>query len=250
MRNYKLTIMYDGSKYRGWQRQVHTNDTIQWIIEDRMGQMLGYPVEIQAAGRTDGGVHALAQSATVKVAKKLEEAEFLMELNQKLPDDIQVQRLELVSQGFHARYAARGKCYEYQIDTREKPSVFTRRWTYHYTKHLDIEKMKQAAEKLIGSHDFAGFTSGKYEGKSTSRNIYKIEIEKEKSILFIRYYGNGFLYHMVRILTGTLLEIGSAEKKPDVILQVLSRKNREDAGFLAPARGLFLKEVYYEESVK
>lgn len=245
MRNYKMTIAYDGSRYKGWQRQNLTNLTIQTILERTVEQVVGYPVEIDGSGRTDAGVHANGQVANLKVSGLLDE-EFVRELNDLLPEDIRVRKMELVPGSFHSRYSAKAKKYKYCIDTREKPSVFTRRYMYHFTKPLNFDAMEEAAKCLTGTHDFTAFTDNKEE-KSKVRTIYGIKIQKHQNGLELEFYGTGFLYHMVRILTGTLLEVGCGEKSPEEVKIALEEKNRESAGFLAPARGLFLEKVYYQE---
>lgn len=246
MRNYKMVIAYDGSRYKGWQRQNLTNLTIQSILEQTVEQILGYPVEIDGSGRTDAGVHAAGQVASMKVSGLLDET-FLEDLNRLLPEDIRLMKLELVKGGFHARYSAKAKKYRYCIDLRKKPSVFTRRYTYHYPKEPDIRKMEQAAGYLIGTHDFSAFTDNKDEEKSKVRTIYEIKIQQNKMNLEMEFYGNGFMYHMVRILAGTLLEVGCGEKEPEEIPEILKSEERARAGFAVPARGLFLEKVYYGE---
>lgn len=244
MRTYKLAIAYDGSRYQGWQRQSNTENTIQGLLEKAASKAAGYPLEVQGSGRTDRGVHARGQTASIVLRGKIQEADFLNTMNEMLPDDIRVTRAELVKNGFHARLSAVGKCYEYWIDTREKPDVFQRKYTYHYPKKLDIEAVKKAAEYLTGRHDFAAFTDKKEE-KSTIRTIYAIIVEVQGDKLRIEYQGSGFMYHMVRVLTGTLLEVGDGRRTPESVRTALISGNRADAGFLAPARGLTLKEVYY-----
>lgn len=244
MRTYKMTIVYDGTRYQGWQRQKTTGHTIQGIVEEAVSKMTGYPVEIDGSGRTDGGVHAKGQTASMTLSGKVDAERFRNGMNELLPEDIRVKEMLLVKNGFHARLNAKGKRYEYFIDTREKPDVFARRYCYHYPYELDVEAMEEAAGYLLGKHDFAGFTDKKDE-KSTIRTIYDIIIEKQDSKIRIEYYGTGFLYHMVRILTGTLLDVGTGQKRPEEIPVILEEKKREYAGFLAPAMGLFLKEVYY-----
>lgn len=246
MRTYKLTIVYDGSRYQGWQRQQTTRNTIQGILEHTISEIIGYNVEIDGSGRTDSGVHAKGQTASVSFSGRVDETQFRIKLNSLLPEDIQVSKLELVKNGFHARYSAVGKRYEYVIDTREKPDVFTRRYCYHFPRTINVDAMKNMAEKLKGTHDFAGFTDKKDE-MSTIRTIYDIIIEKQDNKIRIEYYGTGFLYHMVRILTGTLLEAGIGERSPDTAGELFEGRERKEAGFLAPARGLFLKEVYYKK---
>lgn len=246
MRNYKMVIAYDGARYKGWQRQNLTNLTIQTILEQTIEQITGYPVEIDGSGRTDAGVHARGQVANMKVSGLLKDS-FLEDLNYLLPEDIRLMKIELVPNGFHSRYDAKAKKYKYYVDTRKKPCVFTRRFYHHYPKELDIAKMKQAAGYLIGTHDFSAFTDDKEEEKSKERTIYEIKIQQKDTKLEMEFYGNGFMYHMVRILSGTLLEVGSGEKSPEEILIMLDKKDRALAGFLAPARGLFLEKVYYSE---
>lgn len=246
MRTYKLTIVYDGSRYQGWQRQQTTEKTIQGILEHAISEIIGYKVEIDGSGRTDSGVHGKGQTASVSFSGKVDAAQFRIRLNTLLPEDIQVSKMELVKNGFHARYNAVGKRYVYVIDTREKPDVFTRKYCYHFPREIHVGAMKSMAEILKGTHDYAGFTDKKDE-LSTIRTVYDINIEKQGSKIRIEYYGTGFLYHMVRILTGTLLEAGIGERRPETATEILEGRERRKAGFLAPARGLFLKEVYYKK---
>ena len=245
MRNYKMTIAYDGTRYQGWQRQSATDQTIQGILEKAISIIAGYDVTIDGSGRTDAGVHAKGQTANVKLAGKIEEKEFQAKINAILPEDIRICKTELVKNSFHSRYSARSKRYEYQIDQREKADVFTRKYCYHYIERLNIDDMKAAADILKGTHDFAAFTDKKDE-KSTVRTIYDIEITKKNEKIYFDFYGDGFMYHMVRILTGTLLEIGRGTIKLNHVQKILRSKNRAESGFLAPASGLCLKEVYYK----
>lgn len=244
MRTYKLTIAYDGSRYQGWQRQPSTDLTIQGILEKTISGILGYEVEVQGSGRTDGGVHAKGQTASMVLRGKIEEAQFLRACADRLPGDICIWKIGLVKNGFHARHNARGKCYVYTVDTREKADVFSRKYTGHYPGELDVSAMGKAAGVLVGTHDFAGFTDRKDE-KSTIRRIYDIIIERQGEKVVITYRGSGFMYHMVRILTGTLLEVGSGMRSIESVSAVIESKVRADAGFLAPASGLTLREVYY-----
>lgn len=247
MRTYKLTIAYDGSRLRGWQRQPDTDFTVQGILEKEISLLAGYAVEVQGSGRTDGGVHAAGQTADIVLSGKTDARQFQERLNRRLPEDIRILRMELVKNGFHARYNARGKCYQYSIDTAERPSVFSRKYTFHYPHKLDVNKMRQAADTLIGTHDFAGFTD-RVDERSTVRRIYNIAVRQSGSLIKIEYRGSGFMYHMVRILTGTLLEAGTRERTPESVAEVLRSGVRADAGFLAPACGLCLKQVYYDET--
>ncbi len=245
MRNYKLIIAYDGSNYSGWQRLPDGKRTIQGTIEQKISEWMGYDVTIDGSGRTDAGVHAQGQVANFKVSGKIEGEKFYREINEILPEDVNVKEVELVKNSFHSRLSAVGKRYVYTIDMRDKPDVFTRKYTYHFPEKLDIERMKKAAELLEGTHDFSAFCDKKEE-KSGVRIIYKIHIREENQKLILEYYGSGFLNHMVRILTGTLIEVGTNQKEVDEIKRMLKNKVRADAGFTAPARGLRLEEVYYD----
>ncbi len=244
MRTYKLTVAYDGTCYQGWQRQSNTDQTIQGILEQTISGALGYPVEVNGSGRTDAGVHATGQTASVVLHGLTEEIFFTEEINRMLPGDIRILNSELVKNGFHARKSAIGKLYEYRIDTGKKPDVFQRRYCYHFPHALDLEAMRKAAGYLTGTHEYAAYTDKKDE-KSTKRTIYDIMVSGQGGSVSIRYNGTGFLYHMVRILTGTLLEAGIHERTPESVLEALQMKERGRSGFLAPARGLFLKEVRY-----
>ncbi len=244
MKTYKLTMMYDGRCFNGWQRQGNTDCTIQGILEEAASDILKEKVEINGSGRTDAGVHAKGQTASMVVSASFDTEEFLCRMNQRLPEAIKITEVVLANKGFHARLSAKAKCYAYYIDTRQKQEVFTRKYSYSYPYELDVCAMKQAASYLIGRHDFASFTDLK-ENKSTIRTIYDIKIEKQQDMIKITYVGTGFLYHMVRILTGTLLEVGRKKKCPDDVKEILESKERTEAGFCTPAQGLFLNEVYY-----
>lgn len=244
MRNYKLTIAYDGSRYQGWQRQSTTDNTIQYIIEWSLGRIVGYRVQVDGSGRTDSGVHARGQVASVKLSGMYDPAELKEALNRYLPEDIRILDVELVKNTFHARKSAKGKKYEYYIDCREKPDVFSRRYCYHYPAKLDIDAMRDAVQYLVGVKNFVSFTDNK-ETNDTVRKIYNIKIVKSGEKIRITYYGSGFLYHMVRILTGTLIEVGAGKRDASKLPVVIAAEDRSLAGFLAPARGLFLRKVYY-----
>lgn len=245
MENYKMTIAYDGSRYLGWQRQLSTDLTIQGILEEAVSRYTGYEVHIDGSGRTDAGVHAYAQTANVKFSRKIDEKIFQKKINEMLPEDIKIRKVEPVKKEFHSRYSAKAKKYEYVIDQREKADVFRRKYTYHYTKALDMDEMYKAAKYLEGKHDFAAFTDKKDE-RSTVRTIYDIHISRKGEKICFVFSGNGFMYHMVRILTGTLLEVGSGSLKSSDIPALIKGKKRSETGFLVPASGLFLKEVIYK----
>ena len=244
MRTYKLTIAYDGTRYQGWQRQSNTDRTIQGILERVIGEQIGHTVEINGSGRTDAGVYAKGQTASIVLTGQPEDGFFTEKVNRFLPEDIRILNAQLVKNGFHARKSAVGKVYEYHIDTAEKPDVFTRRYCYHFPHELDLRQMREAAEYLIGTHEFQAYTDKKDEN-STRRTICDIMVSGQGSRVTVEYKGTGFLYHMVRILTGTLLESGTHQRTAQSVRDALRSKDREQAGFLAPARGLFLKEVWY-----
>ena len=245
MRTYKLTIAYDGTRYQGWQRQSNTENTIQGILEDAVMKETGRRTEVNGSGRTDAGVHARGQTASIVLPGKILSEEFTARLNERLPADIRVLQTELVKNGFHARKSAVGKVYEYHIDTGDRPDVFTRRFCCHFPRRTDLERMREAAGYLIGTHDFSGYTDKK-DAVSSRRTIYDIMISGQDRRIVIEYDGTGFLYHMVRILTGTLLEAGAGIRRPEEAAAALRTGDRRQAGFLAPAKGLFLKEVRYD----
>ena len=206
--------------------------------------MVGYRVQVDGSGRTDSGVHARGQVASVKLSKLYDVEDLKDALNRSLPEDIRIIRVELVRNGFHARKSAKGKKYEYYIDCREKPDVFSRKYCYHYPVKLDIEAMRDAADYLVGTKDFTSFTDNR-ETRDTIRRIYSIKVVRAGDKVRITYYGAGFMYHMARILTGTLIEVGAGKREAANLPLVLEAKDRSMAGFLAPARGLFLRKVYY-----
>lgn len=244
MKNYKLTIQYDGTRYNGWQKQGNTKNTIQERFENVLYQMCGKRVEIHASGRTDAGVHAKAQVANFVCETDMTCRDMMDYLNHYLPADILVTSLEEADERFHSRLCAVSKTYEYCISFK-KPDVFIRKYVYQAEGICDIEKMKKAAQKLLGQHDFKGFSSISKTKKSTVRTIYSIDIKEEGSLLKISIKGSGFLYNMVRIIAGTLLMIGTGKLEEDVINRVLEKKERPEAGPTLPACGLTLIEVFY-----
>lgn len=251
MANFCLIIQYDGTRYNGWQRQGNTPDTIQEKLENILEHLYGEPVEISGSGRTDAGVHALHQVANYRVPRMLSRyscQEIHQYFNRYLPQDIRILSVTKAEDRFHARLSAESKLYEYRIDCGEISSVFERRYLYRIDEPLNIGKMQEAASYLIGTHDFKSFCANRHMKKSTIRTIYDITFELRDGILYIRYCGDGFLYHMVRILTGTLIEIGMGDRLPSQIPAILEGLDRSLAGFTAPPQGLFLAEVYYPEN--
>lgn len=242
--NYRLLIQYDGTRYAGWQRQTLTKETVQGKIEDVLGRMTGEKVEIIGAGRTDAGVHARGQVANVHLAKKMKIKELRDYLNHYLPEDICVMEVSEVSDRFHSRLNAGTKAYQYRISTDKIKNVFERKYIYELNEELDVKKMKEAATYLTGTHDFQGYCARKMK-KSTVRRIDAIEFHEQDGELQIFYRGNGFLYHMVRILTGTLIEVGKGERSPESVTEALRTGERAKAGYTAPAKGLCLVRVEY-----
>lgn len=245
MRNFKIVIQYEGSRYQGWQRQGSTDNTLQGKFETLLSRIAGAPVEINASGRTDAGVHAWGQTASFHMDTDLSPEALLKEMNRYLPEDVAVLSCEEAPERFHARLNAVGKTYRYRIWNGPVRNVFDRRFVWQVEEELDLEAMKEAAGLLTGRHDFASFTSAKSKKKSTVRTISSIGIEKQGSEIILTFTGDGFLYHMVRILTGTLVETGLGKRRADEMEQILAAKDRQKAGALAPACGLALMEVYY-----
>lgn len=243
--NYKITIEYEGTRYNGWQRQTSTPNTIQGIIEAAVKRVTNEDVEVNGSGRTDAGVHALGQIANFKTQGEYEDLSD--SLNEVLPPDIKILSCERVNDRFHARLNAKAKTYVYKIDTGKKADVFTRRTVNHFNYDLDVDKMRKAAEKLLGEKDFKAFCSNRRTKKSTVRTIYSIDIEKTGSLITFTYKGDGFLYNMVRILTGTLVEVGMGKIPVDDIDKIINSRERGNAGMTLPPRGLTLVDVSYEE---
>ena len=245
MTNYKLTIQYVGTRYDGWQRQGNTDNTIQGKLETLLSRLFGFPVEIIGSGRTDAGAHAFGQVANFRVPVDLPEKEVLEYMNQYLPKDIAVSRVEKVDDRFHSRFNVKRKTYQYRIWNSCISNVFEKNFVYETTDALDVDRMKEAAIYLIGEHDFKAFCSNKRMKKSTVRTIYEINIEELEPEIRITITGNGFLYNMVRIIVGTLLEIGMGEKKPSDVPAMLAGKDRRTTGYTVPPNGLMLMEVEY-----
>ena len=244
MRNLRLDICYEGTRYRGWQRLPGKDDTIQGKIEGCLSRILGEPIEISGSGRTDAGVHAKGQVANFHCESTMAAEEILTNLRRYLPEDIGIYSCRDVSPRFHARLNAKEKTYRYRIWNSEMPCVFERRFAAVMPERLDIGAMEEAAEMLRGEHDFSAFSGNARMKKSTVRFIRSITIRQHGEELWLEFTGNGFLHNMVRILVGTLVEVGRGERSADSIPQLFGGK-RAEAGFLAPAQGLCLMEVDY-----
>lgn len=245
MRNIKIVIEYDGTKYKGWQRLGDSDNTIQHKIETVLSKMAGENIEITASGRTDAGVHATNQVANFRTDCSMPTHKMRSYCYEYLPEDIVVKTVEEVDLNFHARYNAKVKKYVYNICNNKAHNVFNRKYEYHIPQPLNIEKMRKAAEFLIGEHDFQSFTTLKTKKKSTVRNIYTINIVNEDGNIEISVQGDGFMKNMVRLIVGTLIEVGLGERPADGINDILDKKERKYSGHIAPAKGLFLEEVNY-----
>lgn len=244
MRNVRLDLCYDGSRYRGWQRLANTDNTIQAKIETALSRILSEPIEIIGSGRTDAGTHAALQVANFHCNSNMPCEEILSQLRRYLPEDIGVYSCKNVSPRFHARLNAKTKTYVYHVWNSDVPCVFARKYLYVEPHTLDVEKMCVAAQYYVGQHDFSAFCANKNMKKSTVRYIESFEISNHDSHIYFTVTGNGFLHHMVRIMVGTLLEVGRGERSADSI-PALFGAQRSNAGELIPACGLTLKEVVY-----
>lgn len=249
MSTYCLTLQYDGTRYNGWQKQGNTSNTIQEKLETLLGRLFDSPVEIAGSGRTDAGVHALGQTASFRVPSvvcRYSPEELLILINRYLPEDIRVLDCREMEERFHARLLAKSKIYEYRVDNGPWADVFSRRFALHVPEPLDTAAMQEAAARLTGTHDFKSFCSNQRMKKSTVRTLYAIDIIRRDPFVILRYQGSSFLYHMVRILTGTLLEVGLHQRSPLDMDAILQGKNRSLAGYTVPPQGLFLVSVSYD----
>ena len=249
MINYRMTVQYDGSRYKGWQTQGNTEQTIQGKLQEILRKMTGSEVEVHGSGRTDAGVHARGQVANFKLKEHRERQEIRDYLNTYLPEDIAVLTVEEVPLEFHSRLSAVSKIYQYRIWTGLVPNVFERKYLTVMEEKLDVESMRTAAEYIIGTHDFTAFCGNRKFKKSAVRTIYEIKIEQKEEEICIRVTGNGFLQNMMRILVGTLVEAGLGKIEPPAVKQILESKNRELAGVTMPAKGLCLLKVDYERNI-
>ena len=249
MQNYKMIISYDGSRYYGWEHQLNTELTIQGKLEAVLAEMIGNPVEVIGAGRTDAGVHAKAMVANVHMETSMSEKEICDYMNRYLPEDICIREVKVAGERFHSRYNAMGKTYCYTCYVGDKKPVFNRKYVYVPDHITDITRMRKAAEYLVGEHDFKSFCGNPKMKKSTVREIYSIDISQSGSYMNMTYHGSGFLQYMIRILSGTLLEVGFGKRTPESMVELLEAKERAKAGFTAPAKGLCLLKVDYSKSI-
>jgi len=246
MKNYKLTIAYDGSRYQGWQRLGHTSDTIQGKIESVLSKYYERNIEIDGSGRTDAGVHARGQVASALLPTERMDTSDLAAINHYLPSDIQVVQVEAVDDRFHARYQAKSKRYRYRIALPPIGNVFERKYMTFIGEPLAVDQMKKASQVLLGSHDFQSFTSMKSKKKSTVRRVDSITMtQPSPGELQVDFVGNGFLRQQVRIMMGLLIQVGIGEIPVSHVEKILNEKSRNHTRMIAPAKGLCLEEVYY-----
>ncbi len=245
MRNIKMTIKYDGSRYKGFQRLKDNDMTIQGKIESVLSKMTEEDIEIIGSGRTDMGVHAYGQIANFKTNCDMSIKKMKNYLYEYLPEDIVVTLLEEVDERFHSRYNAKSKIYLYKIFNNEVHDPFLRKYTTHIPKKLDLDLMKEGSKYLLGEHDFTSFASSKSKKKSNIRTITSISIQESNGLIDIYIEGNGFLYNMVRIIVGSLIDVGLNKKSPEDIKDMLQAKDRTVASDTAPSKGLYLYKVKY-----
>lgn len=248
MRNIRLTVSYDGTAYHGFQRQPEFHGpTIQGNLESVWKKLVGQDVTLNTAGRTDTGVHAMGQVVNFLTTVPIPDEKLPKAFNSLLPRDIRILEAHTVPEEFHARYSAQWKRYDYKIDNRTIADVFTRLYSLHEPIPLRVEKMKRAAELLEGKHNFKAFSSAGGVTKTFVRNLYVCRIRKEEGLIHITCIGDGFLYNMVRIIVGTLINVGKGWLQPEEIPDILQSMDRKRAGITARARGLTLSYVHYGE---
>lgn len=245
MKNIFIEIEYDGTNYCGWQVQ-RNGMTVQQKIEEAIKETTGEDIRINGAGRTDAGVHALGQTATFNSETKIRPEIISKALNQRLPEDISIVSSREVPMDFHARFSATGKVYRYLIFNRQQRSPFHENKAYRYGKSLDLTAMKESLVHFTGTHDFQTFMASGSTVEDTVRRIDRLELDKTGDLITIEIEGNGFLYNMVRIIAGTILECGEGRKKPEDIPGIIDSCNRKRAGRTLPGHGLYLMKVKYE----
>ncbi|MDO5707182.1 MAG: tRNA pseudouridine(38-40) synthase TruA [Andreesenia angusta] len=244
MKNIKLTIEYDGTNYCGWQKQTGLK-TVEEEVEKAIFKSTGKRVKLYASGRTDAGVHAYGQVANFRIESTIPGDRFIYPLNDKLPDDISVKKSEEVEDDFHSRYSAKSKTYRYLVYQSKIRSALLRNRAYHFSYELDIQKMKRALEYLVGRMDYSSFTPIKSNINKNIRTIYSADVFREAEYIVFEISGNGFLHNMVRIIVGTVLDIGNGHRRVEDMKDIIEKKDRLSAGKTVPAYGLYLKRVEY-----
>ncbi len=245
MKRVMLTVAYDGTNYCGWQIQPN-GDTIEGQLNKHLSELLQEPIKVTGASRTDAGVHALCNLAVFDTQARMPAEKISYALNQRLPEDIRIQCSQEVSPDFHPRKVPTRKTYEYKIYNAQFPNPVVRLYSHFTYVPLDVEKMREAAMHFVGEHDFAAVSTYKPEVESTVRTIYDLSVKKEGEMITIRVTGNGFLYNMVRIIAGTLIEVGRGRINPSAIPEILASGDREQAGPTAVACGLTLAKYEFE----
>lgn len=239
MKRVMLTVAYDGTNYCGWQIQPNGN-TIEGELNKHLSELLGEEIKVSGASRTDTGVHALCNLAVFDTHARMPGEKISYALNQRLPQDIRIQKSQEVERDFHPRFVQTKKTYEYRIYNSRFPNPVERLYSHFTYVPLNVEHMKEAAKFFVGEHDFKSFCAKGTQVESTVRTVYECTVEKQEKMISIKVSGNGFLYNMVRIIAGTLMEVGMGSKKPDEIPAILEEKDRAAAGPTAPAKGLTL----------
>lgn len=245
MRNIRMNLTFDGSRYSGWQRLGDDDNTIQGKLEELLSKMTDAKINVIGSSRTDKGVHAEAYVCNFFTDSIMTISEMEDYINRYLPNDIVAYNLDEVDDRFHSRYNAKSKLYRYTIDNNKYQDVFTRRYTSHIAETIDLKLMQEAASYLTGTYDYAAFTTMKSKKKSTIKTIIDIKITKENNYIYIDYEGDGFLHNMIRIITGTLIRVGKKELSPKDIISILEAKDRSIAGPMIEAKGLCLLQVRY-----
>ena len=244
MRRIGIVVAYDGTNYCGWQIQ-NNGISIQGVLDETLTKLLGEPIHVMGASRTDAGVHALGNVAVFDTNARIPGDKIAFALNQWLPEDIRIQLSEDVEPDFHPRYTDSEKTYEYRILNRTFPVPTERLYSYFYHYSLDVDLMREATSFLIGQHDFASFCGAKAQVKSTIRTVTSISVDREGDMVVLRVSGTGFLYNMVRIIAGTLIEVGNKQYPPEHVKDILEACSREAAGPTAPACGLTLMGIRF-----
>ncbi len=244
MRNIKLTIEYDGTGYHGWQSQINAI-SVQGVLEKALSGLIGEACSLTGASRTDAGVHALGQTANFFTNSNIPPSKYFLALNSIIPDDISIVRSEEVAPDFHSRFSAKGKRYKYLIYNMRYPSALMRNRSYHVHLPLNLDYMKVAAGYILGKHDFSAFQASGSAAKTSVRTITGLTLEKKESMIELNITGDGFLYNMVRIITGTLIDVGLGKIPVNEIPRIIEDGDRRAAGRTAPPQGLYLVEVFY-----
>ena len=245
MRNIKLIIEYDGKEYNGWQKQKNKLN-IQGEIEKAIETIIGEEIELIASGRTDAGVHSLGQTANFKTESTIQIEKIPIAINSQLKKSVRIKSAEEVEENFHSRYNCKRKTYRYTINNSEQGSAIYRNLEYHMPQKLNFEEMKKAIKYFEGEHDFKAFKASGTSSKSSVRTIYDAKIYQNGDKIYIELTGNGFLYNMVRIIAGTLVEVGLEKIEPEKIEEIIKEGKRENAGKTLPPNGLYLVDVKYE----